>query len=63
LAVSCGFQNVIDVLLDKGANVSSKDFNGNTPLHLAVQNGNISVIESLVSRQPQVAYEQNHVRF
>lgn len=51
-----------DILLDKAADICSKDLNGNTPLHLAAQNGDVLLIESLLTRQPHVAYEQNHVK-
>ncbi|XP_025421545.1 death-associated protein kinase dapk-1-like isoform X2 [Sipha flava] len=60
LASACGFQHIVDVLLKKNSSVCSRDFNGNTPLHLAAHHGNISVIKSLLSQQPQVAYEQNN---
>lgn len=53
---------MVDILLNKGADICSKDFNGNTPLHLAAQNGDVLLIESLLTRQPHVAYEQNHVK-
>jgi len=61
LASTRGFKHVVDVLLEKGVGVCTKDLNGNTPLHLAVRNDNISVIKSLLFRQPQVACEQNNV--
>lgn len=61
MASARGFNHVVDILLDKGTGVCAKDLNGNTPLHLAVRNDNISVINSLLFRQPQVACEQNHV--
>ncbi|KAL4089847.1 hypothetical protein QTP88_024802 [Uroleucon formosanum] len=60
LASARGFKHVVDILLDKGTGVCAKDLNGNTPLHLAVRNDDISVIHSLLCRQPQVACEQNH---
>lgn len=60
LASICGFKHIVDILLDKKIDVCAKDLNGNTPLHLAAKNNNVSVIESLLFRQPQVAYEQNH---
>jgi ankyrin repeat protein len=56
LASARGFQHIVDVLLDKGTGVCAKDINGNTPLHLATRNNNVSVIKSLLFRQPKVAY-------
>ncbi|XP_025203710.1 death-associated protein kinase 1-like isoform X2 [Melanaphis sacchari] len=60
LASARGFQHIVDVLLDRGTSVCAKDINGNTPLHLATKNNNISVIKSLLFLQPNVAYEQNN---
>lgn len=61
MASANGFQHIVDVLLDKGTEIGCKDFNGNTPLHLAAHNGKVSVFESLLIRQTQIAYNQNHV--
>ncbi|XP_060849352.1 death-associated protein kinase 1-like isoform X2 [Rhopalosiphum padi] len=60
LASARGFQHIVDVLLDRGTGVCTKDINGNTPLHLATRNNNVCVIKSLLFRQPKVAYEQNN---
>ncbi|CAH1736860.1 unnamed protein product [Aphis gossypii] len=60
LASARGFQHIVDILLDRGTDLCAKDINGNTPLHLATRNNNISVIKSLLFRQPKVAYEQNN---
>lgn len=38
-----GHVNVTDLLIKHGSNVNAKDFLGNTPLHLAAENGKIVV--------------------
>jgi len=63
LACERGFQSVVNILLDKDADVCSQDFNRNTPLHLAIRNGNVSVIERLLLQQSQVVNKQNQVKY
>lgn len=55
LIVDCGGSNVdivdiIEILIDNGANVDSKNSLGNTPLHHAAKNGNKAAVKSLIAR-------------
>jgi ankyrin repeat protein len=40
--------DVIKLLIEKGANVSTKDKKGRTALHIAAQSGNMEVVEMLL---------------
>ena len=52
LAAERGYQNICDMLIDAGANVSASDFLGNTPLHVAAQGygEQTSIIQTLIQR-------------
>lgn len=39
----------VEQLLQKGVTVDAKDYNGNTPLHLAAMNGHINVVRKRCS--------------
>ncbi|XP_050423467.1 death-associated protein kinase 1-like [Adelges cooleyi] len=60
LASARGIHNIVDILLKKGANVSSVDLNGNTPLHLASRNGHVSIIKILLNKKPEISVNQNY---
>ncbi|GFR15221.1 hypothetical protein TNCT_287101 [Trichonephila clavata] len=47
-AASLGNQNVIQRLLDAGAEIDQISVKGNTPLHIAVSNGHKEIVESLL---------------
>ena len=48
LASEHGHLGIVKSLLDKGANIETKDETGMTPLHLASENGNLEVIDLLI---------------
>ncbi|KAJ3564760.1 hypothetical protein NP233_g8076 [Leucocoprinus birnbaumii] len=48
LAASNGHDNVIRILLDKGANIEAPNKNSKTPIHLAALNGHAGVVNLLL---------------
>lgn len=50
-------------LLCHGANVNIADQDGNTPLHLAVQNNLVSIIHALIVFEAEVDYMCIHLNF
>lgn len=53
---------VIKMLVDYGAKVNSRDLEGNTPLHLKCNEGNIEAIKLLVYYNADLVAENNEVR-
>ena len=49
LAVMTGKPQLCDSLLQKGVNVNFKNKFGNTPLHMAIMNGFLNCIDTLIS--------------
>ena len=47
-AVQFGHKGMVELLLQRGANVEAKDNTGGTALHLAAQNGFLSIAEALL---------------
>ena len=47
-ACYCGNLSMVKTLIECGASVDDKDFNGNTSLHLAVKNGNYQIAQLLL---------------
>mmetsp|Transcript_27314 Transcript_27314/g.70883 ORF Transcript_27314/g.70883 Transcript_27314/m.70883 type:complete len:798 (+) Transcript_27314:252-2645(+) len=50
---------VVDLLTSRGANVNFADYNGWTPLHVAVQCGHVSLVEALMAAGADVLHEDN----
>jgi ankyrin repeat protein len=53
LAATLGYNHICHILLDAGAKINAIDYQGNTPLHLAIQHvkeENIDVIQTLIER-------------
>jgi ankyrin repeat protein len=50
LAAEHGFQNLVQVLLDNGADVDGRDNKGRTALHLAAMNGHIEIVKKLLEK-------------
>jgi ankyrin repeat protein len=54
LASAYGHRNVVELLLNQGANISAVDAMGQTPLHLAAQYGNVDVAALLIEHGADV---------
>lgn len=48
-AAVCGYVDIMELLLQKGAGVQLRDVNGNTPLHLAVFSKHIPAVMCLLN--------------
>jgi ankyrin repeat protein len=46
-AITMRFANMVPVLISGGADMTSKDLNGRTPLQLARESGDAEIIEAL----------------
>lgn len=65
MAVANGFIDIIEVLIENGADVEVKDKNGNTPLWNAVMNyrgrdGELEIIKCLLSNGSSLDTKNNH---
>lgn len=59
LAAANGWKNVVDFLLDKGADVNKQDNDGNTPLHRAAERGYIDIVQSLLDKNADIFLKNN----
>jgi ankyrin repeat protein len=57
VASACGAFSTVQLLVQKGANVNSKDGNGRTSLHHALSHGHMEVADFLVSKGASVMAE------
>jgi ankyrin repeat protein len=47
-------KNIVQFLLNKGANIDVQDEQGFTPLHIAIMKGNLEIVETLVESKADV---------
>ena len=55
-----GFTNIVEILLNRGIDIISKDNDGDTALHLAAQEGHINIVEMLLNRGIDINSKDNH---
>jgi ankyrin repeat protein len=53
-AVKSNHLDLIEILLDMGANINAQDESGNTPLHEAIKNFNVGALQLLLDRKANV---------
>ena len=58
-AASNGNMNIVEILLDRGIDINSKDTYGNTALHYAAMNGKMNIVEILVDRGIDINSKNN----
>ncbi|OHS98826.1 hypothetical protein TRFO_01897 [Tritrichomonas foetus] len=54
MAISENQNEILQMLLDKGANIENTNFDGETPLFSAIRNGNFSAAEALINKKADV---------
>ena len=60
MASICGKQSIVDLLLDKNATVDIWSKQGYTPLMLAAGEGNLNIVEKLLTKSADLnAKDQN----
>nr|CAD7408028.1 unnamed protein product [Timema poppensis] len=63
VAAQYGQRGVLELLLDKGANILCKDKNENTPMHFASKNGHLDVVQCLVERMESKKFDKEYYRY
>jgi ankyrin repeat protein len=56
LAAAKGHQEMVELLLDRGAQVNAADYTGWTPLHAAIYGGHAEVVQLLLDRGADFKY-------
>ena len=59
LAVIGGYDDFVRYFIEKKADINMKNFDGNTPLHLALKNNNNKIIDILMSNKPKLDIPNN----
>ena len=59
LAAELGHQDIVEYIVEKGADIDAKDNKGRTPLMLAAEGGHRAIIEYLITRGAHVNSQDN----
>ncbi|MBQ6470933.1 MAG: ankyrin repeat domain-containing protein, partial [Victivallales bacterium] len=59
-AVDAGEKTSAELLLEYGADVNGRDFNGQSPLHYAASKGNIEMIDFLIAHGAEINLADKH---
>ena len=59
LAVIGGYDDFVRYFIEKKADINMKNFDGNTPLHLALKNNNNKIIDILMNNKPKLDIPNN----
>jgi len=59
LAVIGGYDDFVRYFIEKKADINMKNFDGNTPLHLALKNKNNKIIDILMNNKPKLDIPNN----
>ena len=62
LAAYFGQKDIVELLIDKGADINTKNNNGSTPLHLAARFGQKDVVELLLTKGADFKVQNNDSR-
>lgn len=62
MAVMCRCENVVDFLMEHGANVDAKAADGKTPLHYAAIDGLVDIAKALIVRGADVNQKEEYGR-
>jgi len=60
IASSGGHANIVELLLNKGAEIDKPDIYGNTPLHAAVEAGHINIVKLLLDNGANINKTNNN---
>jgi len=62
LAATMGHEDMVELLIERGADVNGRDASGSTPLHHAAAGGNKAVVELLLAKGADVNARDNKNR-
>ncbi|QEN06050.1 hypothetical protein EW093_15585 [Thiospirochaeta perfilievii] len=60
-AIDWGSKEIVQVILDKGADINAKNINGETPLHQAITTDNVIVANLLIERGASIEAKDNQL--
>lgn len=58
-AINIGNRDIINLLIDKGADINAQDKNGDTPLHVVAYDGNKDIVKEFLNNQNTDVSQKN----